>query len=230
MVHDPSIQCFTEGIVKAMNRAMPPGLTICAIPRDVDPQTLAKQLYVYDLRLSLRPTRPAQDIICLSTAARDFRERAIEACQIFKDAGGPVVPFTVIKEHAYERIVTSVVLEPGILDASASIQHGTVGDTYDSETIRLGMYWWMENGGRTITYMHQKHGGAVLTENDVVLLENWQTRVPQTINGRKIREGTWMSTDRIRSDALWDDVISGRIRSWSAGLSAKGWIEQRQAT
>jgi hypothetical protein len=70
--------------------------------------------------------------------------------------------------------------------------------------------------------------GRPLTSKDIKLLENWQTRVPQTIGTQNIQKGTWMTTARILNDDLWREIKEGRITAWSVGMEAMGKVETYQ--
>ena len=113
-----------------------------------------------------------------------------------------------------EHLVTGVVLEPNIIDGTR--QWGAEGDTYDSDTVREAMYWWMENGDRTFYYIHSRDGGKELKEKmDVTLLECWQTRQTVQIGAQTVFKGSWVVTVRVNNAQLWNDIKSGKIKSFS---------------
>jgi len=196
-------------------------------------------------KLSLTPMKHPSTIITTKAAVTSHWAGATLASRFFKVGKSPQIPFRVVKLGGTgvdlnadpgldlgaipqaERIVCGVVLEPGVIDGTKTIEDGEVvaeGDTYTEDEIRDAMYWWMEFGGRSFSYHHVELGGRTLGPQDVVVLENWQARKDYKEGEQSIPKGTWMLTARVNYLPLWNGIVSGAVNSWSIGADAMGQI------
>jgi hypothetical protein len=222
-----------DAILRAVNRNLPPGVS--KLTR-LNGTAKADFLYLhpaYQLVLQ-EADRYGETVTTWEALNLTIQKAAAEASVIFKSDVS--IPFNVVKGSlTEERIVTSVVLEPETPDNTKTEE--SQGDIYSEEVIQKGMYWWMENAGQSFSYQHTMPEtrdpspwapGRPLTSKDIKLLENWQTRVPQTIGTQNIQKGTWMTTARILNDDLWREIKEGRITAWSVGMEAMGKVETYQ--
>ena len=224
-VASPLLQPIKGDIIRAFQRTMPPRLEL------KDLSTAPAGGFVEKASTHMLNLTSYMGDFGVETSTYEHmtkvHEEAIKACKVFKDAGGPLINVRLVKDAGMkmERIVTGVVLEPEVVDATKDDEMGTEGDIYSEDEIREAMYWWMENGDSQSAYHHVAKGGEPLGRNDIRLLENWQTRVDQTIGDQLIRKGTWMKSARIYNDNLWNDILSGAITAWSIGANAMASVD-----
>ena len=126
-----------------------------------------------------------------------------------RTAAGPEVVkvyVPVLKVEEERRLVTGIVLEPDVVDAHGDVireriiekaAHKFLSD-YNEET-RMGL-------------MHRK-----FADNGIELAESWVAPCDVTINGVKIRQGTWVMTVHVVRDDVWGDVKAGRLTGFSIG-------------
>lgn len=223
-VGSPALRAVAPSILKAVQRMLPPGVRVMP-DTDLGGDDFVEVRSLYALQLV--PASQRETAISTARAAiRSFQASASAASKIYKSGKDPSVPFTVMKRALPERIVTGVILEPEVPDASRDPELATDGDIYSEAEIQKAMYWWMENAGQVFSYHHVKHGGKQLTPGDVVILENWQARAMFTEGDQVIRKGAWMLSTRVKNDQLWQDIEEHKINSWSLGISAMGALER----
>lgn len=106
-----------------------------------------------------------------------------------------------------ERYVLGVVLIPNEYDSQ--------GDIYDDDTVRKASEYFMEHA-KTLGLMHE----TALTEKKVKILENYIAPCDLTIEGQRVKKGTWLLAARVLDDALWTAVKEGNLTGWSIEGSA----------
>lgn len=226
-IASPALRPAAMSILKAVQRILPPGVHI-ALDEQLGQDELIEARAFYALQLI--PLSQREPIITTVKAfVSNLKDAAVAASRVFKAGLIPSVPFRVLKQEAIaqqtQHIVTGVVLEPEVPDASKG-PDGSDGDIYNGEEIYKAMVWWMENARHPFAYNHVDHGGKLLSPEDVVILENWQTRASFTEGDQVIRKGTWMLTTRVKNAELWQAIEEHKINSWSLGLSAMGALER----
>lgn len=102
------------------------------------------------------------------------------------------------------------VLEP--LDPNKG-EADTQGDFYSEETIREGMWWYMAHHQNTML-LHIRQGGTIVNDR-VVLVENYQTKNDEMIEGSFVKKGTWLVGYHIVDDDIWQMLIKGEIQAVS---------------
>jgi len=246
-VRSPLLKGMESSILKALNRVMPPGVTLKSVSKGMKGD-FAETLNIYDL--VLHPERAyyssVQVTVWEAVTAR-LRTSAAAASSVFKENVDPTVPFkmaSVWLEKAAEDAeegetadnapvtVTGVVLEPEIIDGTVSKDDQGVseGDIYSSIEIYKAMTWWMENGSSAFSNLHILKGGSALSGTEVVLHECWQTRQKEMHGSQEVPEGTWMMTTKVNDPDLAADIRAGKINSWSVGIKAMAAKECVQVT
>jgi len=221
-VASPVLRPIASSILKAVQREMPPGVEI-DLNGDTTSDEYLRTRALYALQLV--PSRQRDVIITTAKSmAASFQDAAAAASRVFKTGATPGIPFKVSKQESHEQIVSGVVLEPEAPDATKTEESDA--DIYSAEEIHKAMIFWMENARSPFTYQHVELGGHPLSPEDVVLLENWQARADFIEGEQAIRKGTWMLTTRVRHPGLWQDIISGKINSWSLGLECLAGFEE----
>lgn len=116
------------------------------------------------------------------------------------------VTVPIVKVEDEQRLVTGIVLEPGVVDAH--------NDTVSAEVIQKGAHGWLSkyNAETTMGIMHKK-----FTQLGIELVESWLAPIDVVINGVKVLKGTWLMTVHITKDQLWRDIKEGRITGFSIG-------------
>lgn len=224
-ISSPGLRSIAPSILKAVQRVLPPGVHV-ALDDQLNHDEFIEVRALYALQLI--PAMQRKPIVTTVKAfISSFRESAAAASAVFKTGMDPKVPFRILKQGLSEHIVTGVVLEPEVPDASKTKE--TEGDIYSEADIYKAMVWWMENARHPFAYNHVDHGGKLLSPEDVVILENWQARSMFTEGDQVIRKGTWMLSTRVRHEELWADIEAHKINSWSLGLNAMGALERISA-
>lgn len=229
-VNSPLLHGASARLVKALNKCLPNTIQLKSLRKGAD-QTFAVAEPAYSLVLQ-KSTGINQRVTTWQALTQKLMQSAELASSVYKGRKDLAIPYTIVKEAMSldEQIVTGVVLEPETIDRTkkdlGDEPTGAIGDIYSEEEIRKAMYWWMEEANHSFSYYHQQMGGYALSSQDVVLLENWQTRIDQIIGNQAIKKGTWMASTRIRSLSLWTDIKAGRINSWSIAAQCLGAIEE----
>ena len=229
----PLLKPLQTGVIRALNAALPPGVTLAAPTKRASSKDFVRAISLFDLKLAKQFWAPER-VTTWETIALQLNAEAIQVSKIYANRGGANIPFHVVKAGSSsvpeERIVTGIHLEPGVIDKTTLNPDGTPtgadGDTYDDAEVRKAMFWWMENGGQTFTYLHPGQGGFQLGSDAVKLLENWQARTDFVEGEQQITKGAWLSTVRIYNDGLWVDIKAGNLKSFSIDAAAMGSFEQ----
>lgn len=244
-VRSPLLKGMEKSVIKAMNRVMPPGVTLKAVSKGMKGD-FAETLNVYDLLLD--PANSYSSVIQVTVweaVTARLRTSAAAASSVYKENMDPTVPFkmtSVWLEKAAEDAeegetadnapvtVTGVVLEPEVIDGTVSKDDQGVseGDIYSSAEIYKAMTWWMENGSSAFSNLHILKGGSALSGTEVVLHECWQTRQKEMHGSQEVPEGTWMMTTKVNDPDLAADIRAGKINSWSVGIKAMAAKERVQ--
>ena len=101
-----------------------------------------------------------------------------------------------------ERFVLGEVLVPDEDDSQE--------DTYDAEEVRRAAHYFMEYSPQ-IGLMHER----TLSRKKVRILESYIAPIDMNVEGRFIKQGTWLLGARIADDALWESVKDGTFSGWS---------------
>ena len=113
----------------------------------------------------------------------------------------------VAKAEEEKRIVFGVVLEPDEVDAQ--------GDTISAEEIEEAAHLWLarfQNRG----LMHRQ-----LVNSQVEIFESYIAPADLTINGQRVKKGSWLLMYHILSDELWRRIKSGELTGFSMGGFAR---------
>lgn len=124
---------------------------------------------------------------------------------------GESVKRWIVKDEE-ERYVFGVILEPLRGDG----EHDAQGDTYTADEVSKAFFHWTEN--------HRKHGlmhRELIAQGRVVLGENYLAPIDFSINGARVKKGTWLQGNRIRDDQLWRQIKRGEITGYSIGGYAR---------
>ena len=114
-----------------------------------------------------------------------------------------MVPIAKQDESEEERFVFGEVLVPEEIDAH--------GDIYSIKEVRFAAHFFMEKFGNT-GLMHEQ-----FINDQAVIIDTFVAPVKMTIEGRKIKKGTWLIGMRILSEKLFNDVKAGRLTGFSIG-------------
>ena len=106
-----------------------------------------------------------------------------------------------------EQYVLGIVLEPTLEMGAPDSQN----DVYSAEDVRQAAYNFMQNY-QTIGIQHTSAAG-----DKIKILESWIQREDTTIDGTKIKAGTWMLGVRVIDPELWAAVKDGSFTGFSIG-------------
>jgi len=111
-----------------------------------------------------------------------------------------------------ERYVLGIAMEPDEVD--------TQGDTQSAEEIRKAAFAFMEayrTGGKGghLGLMHKQ-----IVDDKLALLESYIQKSDDTIEGEKVKAGTWLIAMRVMDDELWQQVKNGDYGGLSIGGTA----------
>lgn len=228
-VRNPILKGTSASILRGLNRSLPSSLALQPLTKQAgaDANGFVKVAFPFHMRLIKRDYYGEGDfhVTTRGSLQKGLRSAAASASAIFKSSTD--LPFHLVKgvkPEPTERIVTAVVLEPEVPDATRTAESDA--DIYSADEIRKAMFWWMEKSGENFTYYHKKDGGWTLGQGQVKLLENWQARSDFKEGTQDIRKGTWMASARIYDDPLWEAITKGEITGWSIGMYAMGQIEE----
>jgi len=107
------------------------------------------------------------------------------------------------EEDEEERFVFGEVLVPEDVDAH--------GDIYNAKEVRYAAHFFMEYFNN-VGYMHEE-----FINNGAKIIESYVAPVAMTIEGRKIKKGTWLIGMRIKDDVLWSDIKLEKLTGFSIG-------------
>lgn len=131
-------------------------------------------------------------------------ESAARVCEIRKYAETPAA-----EGEPELRVVIGEVLVPEDVDAQ--------GEIYSHAVVRDAAWGYLSRFGRGSGMGRQHNTEALLTADEVELIESYIAPVDFDFNGRAIRQGTWMMGWRILDDALWAAIKAGRVTGFSIG-------------
>lgn len=117
-----------------------------------------------------------------------------------------------IQKANEERIVYGIVLEPETIDAHNEI--------IDAKTIRTAAHLYMEFYQQK-GFQHGKSSKYPKFPKGLRLLESYVAPINMTVNGKKIKAGSWVMAMRIDHDNLWEDVKNGLVTGFSIDGLAK---------
>ena len=118
-------------------------------------------------------------------------------------------------QGAERRLVTGIVLEPGVVDAQNDIEK--------AEVIERAAHQFLANynrpptdGGTTLGLMHKQFQdvGVELVESSIAPADYY---LGGTTNAKKVKKGSWVVTVHVSSDKTWSDVKDGRLTGFSVG-------------
>jgi len=114
------------------------------------------------------------------------------------------IPLT--KVQLEKRIVTGVVLEP----EKADLQ----GDIYDADTIEESAHNFLKEV-RLMGVMHKQFG------KNLHVVESYIAPVDFELEGRKIKEGTWILAAKVMDEGIWNAIKKKEITGFSIGALAQ---------
>ena len=121
------------------------------------------------------------------------------------------IPILKTKE---ERYVLGIVLEPNDGKAGAPLDPDSQSDIYSAKDVRDAAHRYMEHH-RNLGLMHREFiTGAAR------ILESYIAPIDFSMNGTKVREGTWLLAIRVVDDELWRRIKSEEFTGFSIGGSA----------
>ncbi len=116
--------------------------------------------------------------------------------------------------EGWERLVTGVVADPENVDS--------YGNTISEEEIRTAMLRFMEEFQNTgLDHQKDSANNPVLFNEVIRIVECWQTRNQDVINGVSVAKGAWVMTVRILDDDIWNGVLNGTYTGFSLEAIAK---------
>lgn len=112
----------------------------------------------------------------------------------------------VLKVESEKRLVTGIVLEPDTIDAHR--------DIVSREVIEKAAHRFMAdyNDETQMGLMHRK-----FSDVGIEMVESWIAPGELTINGVRIKPGTWVMTVHVTKDDVWKEVKEGRLTGFSIG-------------
>lgn len=116
------------------------------------------------------------------------------------------------KKDEDRNIVFGVVLEPDEVDAH--------GDTIDAQTIARAAHLWLARR-QDRGLMHRR-----IINGKVEIYESFIAPAAFTINGQRVKKGTWLLMLHVLDAALWKDIKAGKM----TGLSMGGFARKRPMT
>ena len=109
----------------------------------------------------------------------------------------------IVKADANSHYVTGVVYEPMTED--------TDGNYMTEEGIVKAAYWYAKNGNQ-VDIQH-----TFEPVDSCCVVESWVAKADFTIDGEKIRKGTWLMTVEVNDDDIWQSIEKGDITGFSMG-------------
>lgn len=203
-------------VLKSLNKMMPPGVVLKPAPKKPK-EDFAREMGAYDLMLypTLRAVMvvPWKELVASAPESVFKEDRLmITVKEIIK------CEEVVLKEgEEPERYMLGPVLVPE--------EEDTQGEVYSKVEVRKACHWWAEHSGQ-FAHRHVLQGGEPLYNGEIVMLENYIMPVDCEINGKAIKEGTWMLGGGARRDDIWAKAVAGKLGSWSIGADALSWMEE----
>ena len=137
----------------------------------------------------------------LGTAVEDYTGEEIE---ITKSIFVPIA-----KSNLEEQTVTGVVLQPEVVDAQ--------GDIMSVDVIRKAAHKFVSdyNKATKLGFMHKD-----FSEN-FDLRESYLAPMTFSLNGKSIKEGSWVLVVGVKNPKIWKMVKEGKLKGYSIGGKAK---------
>lgn len=114
----------------------------------------------------------------------------------------------ILKLDEEQQVMIGIALEPDEVDAQ--------NDTIKPKTIERTAYNFLADfgkvGGTRLGLMHSKFGDIGLE-----LVSSWIALKDETINGKRVKKGSWLVAVRVTSSALWAKIKSGELTGFSIG-------------
>lgn len=144
----------------------------------------------------------------------DFKPRSFRTITPGKQYGGPsdddekktakTITLPIVKVSPDGKFVVAPILVPETVDLE--------GDIISREEIEKAAHDFMEFF-QNVGLMHEK----ILTTKDAVIVESSILRGDITINGHKLKKGTWIGAFKIHNEKLRDAIKSGKLKGVSIG-------------
>lgn len=168
---------------------------------NLNPEQLAQELQTVK-EANSRLADTFKDVLSKLSEAVDIM-KPVSAIQ--KDNNGDefnlFVPIIKTKE---ERIIFGQVLVPNETDGQAQI--------YSEKEVEKAAHYWMKEF-QVMGEMHKQ----MLEETQIQILESYIAPVAFTINGTKVKKGTWLLKSYVVDDELWEKVKNGEYNGYSIG-------------
>lgn len=211
-------------VLKQINKMMPPGVTIKAMPKKPREEFL-REMRVYDLELA--------SVRRLDVMVVPWKQVVAEAPKLLlksDEAGNQ--RFEITANIAHKRVTTlksgeekRYVLGPVLLPEVEDTQN----EIYSAEEVEKACHWWARNS-RILSQKHMLQGGKKCEDHEMEMVENYCLPVDCEIGGVELKKGTWMMGAIVDSDTIWRDMQAGRINCWSMGAEVlAGWEEVQTA-
>jgi hypothetical protein len=111
------------------------------------------------------------------------------------------------KKKDDEQIILAVVLEPGVIDA----QKDKLKPSVISEAAHIWLAKFQDRG-----FMHKE-----IVNHKIEIYESYIAPANLTINGKKIKKGTWLLMLHILDAAMWKDIKAKKLTGLSIGGTAR---------
>lgn len=114
------------------------------------------------------------------------------------------------KADEEQQTVTGVVLQPEVVDAQ--------GDVYSADVIRTAAHGFLAQFNKK-TKLGQQHKN--FTAGRFALVESYLAPMGFVINGKTVKEGSWVMAVKVLDPEVWKAVKEGRVTGFSIGGKAK---------
>jgi len=210
-------------ILKQMNKMMPPGVAIKAMPKNPG-EEFAREQRAYDLELDKVERTDVMTVPWKQVIASAPETVLKEDAAGVKSIG---VKLTVVQKGAETltdnlgrpyRYILGPVLKPEDEDTQAQI--------YSHEEVYKGCHWWAENS-RVLSLNHVLQGGRILDDSEMVMVENYLLPLDwEYTPGKVLKAGTWMMGARAYGHDAISAVDSGQLNTWSIGADTLACVEE----
>lgn len=214
-------------VLGAMQRHMPPGITLRPLTAPASADEYVGVLPIYDIELVRRYKEPEVRTWAelLATAPVIIQKSATGKPGELRLNGRIVeTPVTLHKSALdtpeWERFVLAEVMVPGELDLDRNAA--------TKVEVRKACHWFAENS-RQYEINHVFEGGRDAKPGEVVMVENYTALTDMYVQGRHIPQGTWLVGSKVYSDEVWDDVLQGSFNGYSIFASAWETLVPAQA-
>jgi hypothetical protein len=210
-------------ILKQMNKMMPPGVVIKAMPKKPQ-EEFAREQRAYDLELDKVHRRDVMTVPWKQSID------SAPATVLKEDVDGQksiAVELTVMKRGADTlvddagrpyRYMLGPVLKPEVED--------TQGQIYSHEEVYKGCHWWAEHS-RVLSLQHVLMGGRILGDDEMVMVENYILPLDWEYEESKVlKAGTWMMGARAYGRDAISAVDAGQLNTWSIGADTLACVEE----